>query len=578
MSFAYQRKEEFLLEDENIIVGQLTAVDSSFQDFVTTNPSASLALPVKTKPFTELEDWVVHSLDMLSPFDAQFIHEHMKTKSEQLITDRLNDHEFRKRSSEFKKVPLFTFELIFIRDRIVVSKTLMMLTSKEIIPLRCKRRDCEHDFGLPRAQLAFSPKSPYGFETIELCQFIANNAKKEHLPYLRRNVYTMEEFLEKANIDYRNATPYGDQPSKMVVTLDSLKKEGVTPLRIDASGRVFLNKEHETTLKKIVKAVGKNRWEDTTQLLLACFDHEIDFDAEDIEIYKRVAGYYRHNLDADQKVLPFVETEDKCIMFLYKTWHKTMQGDNLWNHIARHMKGRTAPQVRNRFNRTTQNPEDITLENMKNFSDDLNNPSTYNYNNAYVFSLTIFPKSSTTIMDITTKLQHEVKFLVAGTPRELYLLPCKYTAVRCTHMGMEQNKFTYDPERPADQFITYVKLTYANALKKAKIVDNDFDYSEIEYYGEGIHAIMGVAEEERFVVPKEEFMRLNRRQVAAAAAFSPMGVSPMRPRLAPPGGPIPVPVTPQPRGGGTRGRPRGSGARNVTPKLNPPSAKRKKQV
>ena len=579
MSFTYQKKEEFLIEDENMIVGQITSVDTGFQNFVATNASTTVSVPVPVRQFTELEDWVIHSLDLLSPFDADFIHEHMKTRSVQSITDRLNSQEFRKKALDFKKVPLFTFELIFIRDRIVVNKTLMMLTSKELIPLKCKRRDCEHTFGLPRAQLSFSPKSPYGFETSELCQFIAENAKKEHLPYLRRNIYTMEEFLDEANIDFRNITPSGDnQPTKMVVTLDSLKHEAEEPLRIDAAGRVFLNARHDATLKKIVKAVGKNRWEDTTQLLLACFDHEIDFDAEDIEIYKRIAGYYRHNLDPDMKVGTFATDEDKCIMFLYKAWHKTMQGDNLWNHIARHMKGRTAPQVKNRFLRTTQDRYDITLDNMKNFPDDLNNPATYNYNNAHVFSLTIFPKSSTTIMDITTKLQHEVRFLVAGTPKEIFLLPCKYTAVRCTHMGMEQHKFTYDPDRPAEQFLTYVKLTYTNSLKKAKIVDAAFHHSDIDYVGEGIHEIMSVATSERFVVPKEEFMRLNRRQVAATTILSPHMASPGGPRFASPGvvrpgGPIPVTVNPRPRGSG-RGRPRGS--RNATPRMQPPSAKRKK--
>ena len=38
------------------------------------------------------------------------------------------------------------------------------------------------------------------------------------------------------------------------------------------------------------------------QLLLAVHDSEIDFDAEDIEIFKRVAGYYRANLDTDMQV------------------------------------------------------------------------------------------------------------------------------------------------------------------------------------------------------------------------------------------------------------------------------------
>jgi len=587
MSFTYQKKEQFLIEDDNMIVGHLAAVDTGFQDFIATNASTSTIVQIQqpqARPFSEVEDLVVQSLDMLSPFDAKFISEHMSKRSEQEIEDRLNDEDFRKKALEFKKVQCFTFEIIFIRDRTVVNKTLMFLTSKQIVPLRCKSRDCQHDFGIARAQLSFSPKSPYGFETSELCKFIADNAKKEHLPYLRRNVYTMEEFMEAANIDFRNITPNSDnQPSKMVVTLETIKKSGESPIKIDTSGKVFLNAEHESTLKKIVKAVGKNRWEDTTQLLLAVFDHEIDFDAEDVEIFKRVAGYYRQNLDPDQNVGTFILDEDKSIMFLYKAWHKTMQGDNLWNHIARHMKGRTAPQVKNRFLRITQNPNDITLDNMKNFPDDPTNPATYNYNHAHVFSLTIFPKSSTTIMDITTKLQHEVRFLVAGTPKEIFLLPCKYTAVRCTHMGMEQNKFTYDPERPSDQFLTYVKLTFANSLKKAKLVeDSGFHYSDINYSGDGIHSIMYLAENERFVVPKEEFMRLNRRQVASSNVLTPQMASPIRARFASPVGvrpvrPIPVTVTHRPKGASPGvGRPRTKTPRNITPKVLPPSAKRKR--
>ena len=65
-------------------------------------------------------------------------------------------------------------------------------------------------------------------------------------------------------------------------------------VRIDAGGRVVLAPEHEATLRHIVKAIGKNKWAEATQLLLAVYDSEIDFDAEDVEIYKRVAGYFRY--------------------------------------------------------------------------------------------------------------------------------------------------------------------------------------------------------------------------------------------------------------------------------------------
>ena len=146
--------------------------------------------------------------------------------------------------------------------------------------------------------MAFSPKSPYGFEVKELCNFISETAKPDYLPYLRRNVYTMEDFLSTAQIDYRNILPNGEeQPARMIVTKDTLKKDSPAPVKIDNSGRVILTSEHQKTLRHIVKAIGKNKWEEATQLLLAVYDSEIDFDAEDVEIYKRIAGYFRHNLD-----------------------------------------------------------------------------------------------------------------------------------------------------------------------------------------------------------------------------------------------------------------------------------------
>lgn len=326
--------------------------------------------------------------------------------------------------------------------------------------------------------------------------------------------------------------------------------------------------EHEQTLKNIVKAIGKNRWEDATQLLLASHEHAVDFDAEDIEIFKRVAGYYQKNLDPDKSFGAFTVDEDKCIIFLWKIWNKSMQGDNLWNHIARHMVGRNAPQVKNRFLRVSENSKALTLENIKKYTHDFSRPATFNHDKGFVFSLTIFQKN-TEGLDVTSKLQREVRFLVAGTPEEMFMLPCKYTAIRCTHMGMEQNKFTYDPTRPDEQFLTYLKLTFANALKKAGLVDNpEFHFTDLTYNGDGIHQIMATVESERFIVPKEAFMRLNRRQISAPAAGSPVFVtsSPqvtaqvltsVKRKL-----PDAITVTPkkvQPPRGATRGRGRGRG-------------------
>ena len=87
---------------------------------------------------------------------------------------------------------------------------------------------------------------------------------------------------------------------------------------------------------------GKARWEDVTQLLLNHHDHIVDFDAEDTEIYKRMAAYYKHNLDADLQKKSFSKDDEKCITILFKAWEKTIERDGIWHHIARHIKGKTA--------------------------------------------------------------------------------------------------------------------------------------------------------------------------------------------------------------------------------------------
>ena len=85
-------------------------------------------------------------------------------------------------------------------------------------------------------------------------------------------------------------------------------------------------------------------------------------------------------------------------------------------------------------------------------------------------------------------------------------------------MGMQQEKFTYDPTRPAEQFLNFVRLTFANSLKKAgRVTSEHFHFSDIAYTGDDIHDIMTKIEQERFILSKDAFLRLNRRQMVAAA-------------------------------------------------------------
>ena len=58
---------------------------------------------------------------------------------------------------------------------------------------------------------------------------------------------------------------------------------------------------------------------------------------------------------------------------------------------------------------------------------------------------------------------------------------------------------TYDPSRPAQQFVTYIKLTFTNGMKKAGLIEDpeNFHFSDIVYRGEGIHTAMTQADSDR---------------------------------------------------------------------------------
>ena len=86
----------------------------------------------KKKSDEETDDWIIRSLDLLSPFDADFISDHLRRKTKSEIEYRLNDIQFRREAAEFKKIPTFVFEIIFIRDRVVAHKCLMLLTAAEV--------------------------------------------------------------------------------------------------------------------------------------------------------------------------------------------------------------------------------------------------------------------------------------------------------------------------------------------------------------------------------------------------------------------------------------------------------------
>ena len=554
-----EMQEQILVEDEHMIVGQITSMEELDQQLnqhhmkpeqgedgepvmtlhnVTKLPpnagSARIVQPAemlefKAQPsldaFTEVEDLIIHALDTISPFDAKFISEHMHKREEAQIEKRLNEMDFRKLSFAFGKLPILIFEVVFVNEGILRSRSLMLLTEKQLVSLKCKHEACNHGPGIEQLKLVYNPKSRFGIDTSELCEFIVTNIPGKHMPSLRLNKDKLEQFLDDSKINFHKSaiSTFTRKDMKMMnkssLTMESIKKSDAEPIRIDETGKLTMNAEHEDTLRRIVNAVGKNRWEDATKLLLAVYDHEIDFDVEDAEIYARIAGYYQLRLDPDQDMGVFSDDEDKCIIYMHKLWQKAMGGESLWKHIARHLPGRTANQVKNRFNRKAQGDQDLCLENIKKFAFEPTIPATFENDMAHAFNLTVIPKvvgKDTT--DVTTKLQCEARFLVVGTYKQIFLLPCKETALRCTHQNVVTNSFTYDAtrfvdqtinsikiscsvsliiimlscSRPDQQFVTYIKLTFTNGLKKAGLIEDpdEFHFSTTQYMGEGIHAIM----------------------------------------------------------------------------------------
>ena len=511
--------EQILVDDDNMVVTQITSIEELVGAGADSNGHTQVitVVPPKTDndnvdQFTEIEDLIIHALETISPFDAKFISEHMVNRDEHQIERRLTDHNFRKLSFTFQKIPFLIFELIFIGDDNVRERNLMLLTSKRILQLKSKQPWVHYGPGVETIEMRQDNNNRFGIDTGKLSEFIITNIPNMHMPYLRRNVKEIEGFLEASEISFRRNTPASNKRDlkhllnkiQSEITMESLRLEGMPIIKIDEDSNLHLQEEHNQMLVKIVKAVGRNHWEEVTKLLIAVFEYEVDVDIDDEEIFDKIRVHYETNLDTDLASGPFTEAEDKCIIYMYKYWSKIMEDDVLWAQIARHLEGRTANQVKNRFLRSSSVPTDLTLENILSYPDDPSNPATFNNDLAHMFALKMMRKGLAPDMELTTKLQHEDQYLVMGTRQELFILPCKYTSVKCYYPGLVEHTFTYDPSRPPQQFITFIKLTFSNGLKKLGLLDDPaaFNFNNIEYTGDTIHQIAATADENRLIMIK----------------------------------------------------------------------------
>ena len=183
--------EAVLVDDEEMVVTQITSIDE-----LATNGHGQTQVIITTEAkveqgdsnidqFTETEDLVIYALDTISPFDVKFISQHMANRDEHQIERRLTDQTFRKKSFSFQKVPYLMFELVFVSESNDRSSSLMILTQRKLIQLKCKNTWCQYGPGIETIEMNSNPRTRFGIDTGALCEFIITNIPNMHMPYLR---------------------------------------------------------------------------------------------------------------------------------------------------------------------------------------------------------------------------------------------------------------------------------------------------------------------------------------------------------------------------------------------------------
>jgi len=281
------------------------------------------------------------------------------------------------------------------------------------------------------------------------------------------------------------------------------------PLYYGSDNRIKFSPEQRTTFCNIVTSVGKERcWQTIFELLCMSFSKPVPEDCDqnvcpDDDLIENLRQFYLKELDPHRLIGPFTPKEDRQLLMLFRCW------PNIWKNIARHMPGRTASGVEKRVK---------LLDSFQSVLQSVPGKST-------AFSLVIIPKSGSVPKkdmaprngfitnsygrrtDKKDKMalparEFSLNCLVVGSRSELFLLPCKETALWCDHSKFPHKSFTYDPDKPDDQFTNYLKLSMCNELrKKCHILDPSFNFNEILYDGDGIHSLMQKAASSWFVIP-----------------------------------------------------------------------------
>ena len=429
--------------------------------------------------FTEKEDFILFALSSVRPFDLEFIRQHLgPSRGAAAVERRLVELASSPGSALARRPPFFLLQLVVVRAAGDSASSLLLLSATDLVKLDCGDTRVSYEGAdIPRLEARYAPHTRFGVATGVLCCFIFTNIPDQHAAQLRKKQESIEAMMAAAGIHFHSEGTVKHSDTEIIRD----KKP-----QVDTTGRSILDE----LLVKIVKAVGRNNWEAVTELLLA----DTSVQVTDQATCDKMRLYYEAKLDPSRHAGPFTGEEDACLVIMHKYWGGQLGEEDTWREMARHLAARTADQVRARF---------LSLDS-----------AAWRHHRArgLMLQLTVLRRGLGDT-EASQRLQQEDRFLVLGTSSQLHIRPALATAIQTRYPGVVHHTFTYDPARPPEQFLSFVKLTFGNGLKKLGLVDrpDTFNHQDIAYRGETIHQLIRRADAERFCVPKDVFMRLNRR-------------------------------------------------------------------
>jgi len=403
---------------------------------------------------------------------AKIVSDHIVGRSEKSVKDRLVNVIYKDKFLYSKPTLLFEMVLEYRTQKSWnaekvkgLTKMITIFTQNTMIVLKCKDANgpsCKDHHPAVSIKMHHDPNSDFGIDENMLYKFLQENVPK-HLK-MPKSVKDLKILMQKSRVSFHVKSQCHILNSQCAGTDDHLCSLNVDTER----SKISLSPAQIQHFVRIVqgnKKEGKDRcW--TTIYELLCLSSSFPFDPSDEDMCEILKKYYITELDpslTEKKVAieaPFCLEEDKQLAILLRCL-------GTWNMVAKHLPGKEAVDMENRAN-TSKDYGQVWNQYLK--------------EGILSFALMIIPKNK--------PHQLSLNCLVVGTRREIYLYPCKETGQFCDHSNLTLKTFIFDAEESDEQFSNFIKLTYSIELVKKGLVKESYSYENLNYKGDGIHAVM----------------------------------------------------------------------------------------